>query len=65
VSNQRAAGSGAASRQAIGTAVVGAMIAATVMPLVCTPTFYGATQRLAEPRRNALAGAHTSPAPGD
>jgi HAE1 family hydrophobic/amphiphilic exporter-1 len=41
-----AAGAGAASRQAIGTAVVGGMIAATVMSLLFTPVFYVVMQRL-------------------
>ena len=43
-----AAGAGAASRQAIGTAVVGGMIAATVMSLIFTPVFYVVMQRLGE-----------------
>ena len=43
-----ATGAGAASRQAIGTAVVGGMIAATVMSLVFTPVFYVVMQRLGE-----------------
>jgi HAE1 family hydrophobic/amphiphilic exporter-1 len=43
-----ASGAGAASRQAIGTAVVGGMIAATVMSLLLTPTFYVVMQRLGE-----------------
>jgi len=43
-----AAGAGAASRQAIGTAVVGGMIAATVMSLLFTPVFYVVMQRLSE-----------------
>ena len=41
-----AAGAGAASRQAIGTAVVGGMISATVMSLLFTPVFYVVMQRL-------------------
>jgi HAE1 family hydrophobic/amphiphilic exporter-1 len=41
-----AGGAGAASRQAIGTAVVGGMIAATVMSLLFTPVFYVVMQRL-------------------
>ena len=41
-----AAGAGAASRQAIGTAVVGGMIAATVMSLIFTPVFYVVMQKL-------------------
>jgi HAE1 family hydrophobic/amphiphilic exporter-1 len=43
-----ASGAGAASRQAIGTAVVGGMIAATVMSLVFTPVFYVVMQSLSE-----------------
>jgi HAE1 family hydrophobic/amphiphilic exporter-1 len=43
-----AAGAGAASRQAIGTAVVGGMISATVMSLLFTPVFYVVMQRLSE-----------------
>jgi len=43
-----AAGAGAASRQAIGTAVVGGMLAATIMSLTFTPAFYVIMQRLAE-----------------
>jgi HAE1 family hydrophobic/amphiphilic exporter-1 len=46
-----ATGAGAASRQAIGTAVVGGMAAATVMSLVFTPAFYVVMQRLGEGRR--------------
>jgi HAE1 family hydrophobic/amphiphilic exporter-1 len=42
-----AAGAGAASRQAIGTAVVGGMVAATVMSLLFTPVFYVVMQKLA------------------
>jgi len=45
-----ASGAGAASRQAIGTAVVGGMAAATVMSLVFTPVFYVVMQRLSELR---------------
>jgi len=41
-----AAGAGAASRQAIGTAVVGGMVAATVISLLFTPVFYVVMQRL-------------------
>jgi len=46
-----AAGAGAASRQAIGTAVVGGMIAATFMSVLFTPVFYVVMQRLSERRR--------------
>jgi len=45
-----AAGAGAASRQAIGTAVVGGMIAATFMSLFFTPVFYVVMQRIGELR---------------
>ena len=48
-----AAGAGAASRQAIGTAVVGGMVAATVMSLLFTPVFYVMMQRLSEYRRGS------------
>ena len=43
-----ASGAGAASRQAVGTAVVGGMIAATLMSLTFTPVFYLVMQRLSE-----------------
>ena len=43
-----AAGAGAASRQAVGTAVVGGMVAATLMSLMFTPVFYLVMQRLSE-----------------
>ena len=46
-----ASGAGAASRQAIGTAVVGGMIAATFMSVLFTPVFYVVMQRLNERRR--------------
>jgi HAE1 family hydrophobic/amphiphilic exporter-1 len=48
-----ASGAGAASRQAIGTAVVGGMIAATLMSLVFTPVFYVVMQSLSERVRGA------------
>ncbi len=43
-----ASGAGAASRQAIGTAVVGGMIAAICMSLIFTPVFYAVIQGLSE-----------------
>ncbi len=43
-----AAGAGAASRQAIGTAVVGGVTAAVVMSLIFTPIFYVVMQSLSE-----------------
>ncbi len=45
-----ASGAGAASQQAIGTALVGGMIAATIMSLLFTPVFYVVMQRLSELR---------------
>jgi HAE1 family hydrophobic/amphiphilic exporter-1 len=56
-----AAGAGAASQQAIGTAVVGGMIAATVMSVTFTPAFYVVMKRLgkrgAESKQDATAPA--------
>ena len=43
-----ASGAGAASRHAIGTAVVGGMIAATIMSLVFTPVFFVVMRRMGE-----------------
>jgi HAE1 family hydrophobic/amphiphilic exporter-1 len=43
-----ASGAGAASQQAIGLAVVGGMVAATVMSLTFTPVFYVVMKRLGE-----------------
>lgn len=54
-----ASGAGAASRQAIGLAVVGGMAAATLMSLLFTPVFYVLMQRLSEWRRPK----DTSPVP--
>jgi HAE1 family hydrophobic/amphiphilic exporter-1 len=58
-----ASGAGAASRQAIGTAVVGGMVAATVMSVLFTPTFYVVMQRLGElgKRRPEKAAVETAP----
>jgi len=53
-----AAGAGAASQQAIGTAVVGGMIAATVMSVTFTPVFYVVMKRLGK----GGAGAKQDPA---
>jgi HAE1 family hydrophobic/amphiphilic exporter-1 len=52
-----ASGAGAASQQAIGTAVVGGMTAAIIMSLTFTPAFYVVMKRHAE--RNAAAAAST------
>ena len=46
-----AAGAGAASQQAIGTAVVGGMVAATIMSLIFTPVFYVVMQKLGGSRK--------------
>ncbi len=45
-----ASGAGAASRQSLGTTVVGGMLAAVVFGLVFTPVFYVAIERLRERR---------------
>jgi HAE1 family hydrophobic/amphiphilic exporter-1 len=52
-----ATGAGAASRRALGTAVFGGMIAATVLAVFFVPVFYMLMQRLSEfrLRRPALA----------
>jgi len=49
-----ASGAGAASRQAIGTAVVGGMAAAVIMSLIFTPVFYVVMQGLSEWRRTSV-----------
>jgi HAE1 family hydrophobic/amphiphilic exporter-1 len=54
-----ASGAGAASRQAIGTAVVGGMIAATVMSLIFTPVFYVVMQSVSERMRRSKHGEAT------
>jgi HAE1 family hydrophobic/amphiphilic exporter-1 len=43
-----AEGAGAASRQALGTAVFGGMIASTVLAIFCVPVFFVLCQRLSE-----------------
>jgi len=43
-----ASGAGAAARHAIGTAVVGGMIAATIMSLIFTPVFFVVMRRIGE-----------------
>ncbi len=60
-----ASGAGAASRQAVGNAVVGGMIAATVFSLLFVPTFFVVFQRLAEWRTKepALVPAVKTPPP--
>eukprot|EP00456_Euglypha_rotunda_P018050 TRINITY_DN1632_c0_g1_i9.p1 TRINITY_DN1632_c0_g1~~TRINITY_DN1632_c0_g1_i9.p1 ORF type:complete len:459 (+),score=144.29 TRINITY_DN1632_c0_g1_i9:30-1406(+) len=51
----RATGAGAASRRALGTAVFGGMIAATVLAVFFVPVFYVLMQRMAEWRRKPAA----------
>jgi HAE1 family hydrophobic/amphiphilic exporter-1 len=51
----RATGAGAASRRALGTAVFGGMIAATVLAVFFVPVFYVLMQRMAEWRRKPTA----------
>jgi HAE1 family hydrophobic/amphiphilic exporter-1 len=61
-------GAGAASRQALGTAVVGGMIGGTTLGLIFTPTLYVAIQWLSEamgsgkPKVEAVAAATTTAA---
>jgi HAE1 family hydrophobic/amphiphilic exporter-1 len=55
-----ASGAGAASRQAIGLAVVGGMAAATIMSLLFTPVFYVVMQRLSEFRKKPALSPGTS-----
>ena len=56
-----ATGAGAASRQALGTAVFGGMLASTVLAVFFVPVFFVLLQRLSElrrplaPRHDALA----------
>jgi HAE1 family hydrophobic/amphiphilic exporter-1 len=57
-----ASGAGAASRQAIGLAVVGGMAAATIMSLLFTPVFYVVMQRLSEFRKKPALSGGPSPA---
>ncbi len=47
-----ASGAGAASRQSLGTTVLGGMLASTVLGLMFTPVFYVSIQRLRERRRS-------------
>jgi len=43
-----ASGAGAASRQALGTAVIGGMLASTILAVLFVPIFYVNMQRLSE-----------------
>jgi hydrophobe/amphiphile efflux-1 (HAE1) family protein len=60
-----ATGAGAASRNSIGTTVVGGMLAVTVLGVLLVPAFYVAVERLAEWRRphQAREPAPTAPRP--
>src|SRR5438105_4347574 len=57
-----ATGAGAASRQSLGTAVFGGMIAATALTLVFTPVFYSLIERAREGRAAAAAAPASHPA---
>ena len=60
-----ATGAGAASRQSLGTAVFGGMLAATALTLVFTPVFYYLIERAREGRQAAAEAhraAHAHPA---
>ena len=50
-----ATGAGAASRQALGTAVIGGMLASTLLAVLFVPVFYVAMQRLSEWRSKPTA----------
>src|SRR5687767_4065822 len=49
-----ASGAGAASRNSIGTAVVGGMLAVTILGVLLVPAFYVAVERLAEWRKRPV-----------
>ncbi|OUW78127.1 MAG: hypothetical protein CBD74_10990, partial [Saprospirales bacterium TMED214] len=57
-----ASGAGAASRQAVGNAVVGGMIAATFFSLMFVPTFFVVFQSISELRKHKTAGPTTGSA---
>ncbi len=50
-----ATGAGAASRQALGTAVIGGMLASTLLAVLFVPVFYVVTQRMSEWRSKPTA----------
>src|ERR1700693_3701221 len=61
-----ASGAGAASRQSLGTAVFGGLVAATLLTLIFVPVFYALIERAREGREPAKAatphaGAHLAP----
>jgi HAE1 family hydrophobic/amphiphilic exporter-1 len=53
-----ATGAGAASRQSLGTAVFGGMVAATALTLIFVPVFYALIERVREGREAAAAAPH-------
>jgi HAE1 family hydrophobic/amphiphilic exporter-1 len=55
-----ATGAGAASRQSLGTAVFGGMVAASALTLVFVPVFYALIERVREGRGAEIAAPHTS-----
>ncbi|MGO4841983.1 efflux RND transporter permease subunit, partial [Rhizobiaceae sp. 2RAB30] len=56
-----ASGAGAASRQSLGTAVFGGMLAATILTLAFVPVFYAVIERWREGRSSAAPETHTTP----
>ena len=58
-----ASGAGAASRQAVGNAVVGGMLAATFFSLMFVPTFFVVFQSISELRKNKTANQETGNIP--
>ena len=59
-----ASGSGAASRQVMGTAVVAGMTVATFVGVMLTPAFFVLVERRSEKKRAALQAAAGGPGPG-
>ena len=60
-----ATGAGAASRQSLGTTVLGGMLASTALGLMFTPVFYVSIQRLRERRRPEPEPGAALPAPAE
>jgi HAE1 family hydrophobic/amphiphilic exporter-1 len=58
----KASGAGAASRQSIGTAVFGGMLAATVLTLAFVPVFYAVIEQWRESLASKKASPHAEPA---
>ena len=57
----KASGAGAASRQSIGTAVFGGMLAATVLTLIFVPVFYAVIEQWRESFSGKTASSHPAP----